>query len=195
MKTLLCILTAALLLAGCASPSGPERARTWKATTKTDQFTDVTTKTLEMNVGGGAYNYSKMTFFVGSRTNSVVVGVKSLSNFPVGTVQLRVDENPAITISPAETPVLFTPSIPLSTNHAMASVQSETMLNMTQIMSPFTATGGDKAQQIIKELVHGKTLRFRTIGANAAASSTGWAALDESFLSGLKSLGIDPANY
>lgn len=62
-------------------------------------------------------------------------------------------------------------------------------------MSPFTATGGDKAQQIIKELVRGKTLRFRTIGVNSAASSTGWAALDESFLSGLKSLGIDPANY
>lgn len=195
MKAVFCLLSIVALLTGCVSSSGPDRARTWKTTSKTDQFTDVTTKTVEMNVGGGAYNYSKMTFFVGARTNSVFVGVKSLSNFPVGTVQLRVDENPAVTISPAETPVLFSPSIPLSTNQAMASVQSETMMNMTQIMSPFTATGGDKAQQIIKELVRGKTLRFRTIGVNSAASSTGWAALDESFLSGLKSLGIDPANY
>jgi len=62
-------------------------------------------------------------------------------------------------------------------------------------MSPFTAATGEKAAAILKELVHGKVLRFRLIGINQAASTTGEIKLDPSFISAVVEIGIDPKNY
>lgn len=68
------------------------------------------------------------------------------------------------------------------------------MENMTKIMSPYTATTGDKAKSIIKEMLLGKVIKYRTVGMNQAASTTGEAVIDGSFLKSLREIGINPEN-
>ena len=57
-------------------------------------------------------------------------------------------------------------------------------------MSPFTASTGEKAQSILKEMRSGKTLIYRTVGLNQAASTTGEYVLDQSLDVALRRCGI-----
>jgi hypothetical protein len=189
MKYLFLIAVAGLFV-GCAP------LKTWVATSKTDQFTDVTTQTASANFAVGPYGWNKLSLFVSTRTNQVLVGVSSSLGVPVGTVQLRIDQNPPWEISPDETPLYMTPALPhTSTNGSIQAAQAEVMTGMSKIMSPFTATTGDKAEQILKQMVHGTLVRYRTIGVNQAASTTGEIKIDESFLEALKRIGIDTSKY
>ena len=193
MKNVLCSLAAALLLCGCVSPAGPAPG-SWKFSSKTDPFNDVTTKTVSVNVSSGSYGWNKLSVFVSSRTNDLVVGVSSSLGLAVGTVELRIDQNPAWTISPQETPIYMIPSVPVSA-HSRTNVQSEVMAGLTQIWSPFTATTGDRAARILGEMLRGKRLIYRTIGVNQASSTTGELKLDSSFANSVQKLGLDVSKF
>ncbi len=168
----------------------------WTASTHKDEFTDRVTKMVTIVGAGGIYSVGKYYPLVGLDGTNIVVGVRSGGSYrmPVGTVQIRVDENPAWTISPDETPVYLSPALPQTTG-VDTNLQSGMMSSMTKIMSPFTATTGDKAHQILTQMIHGKIVRYRTVGLNAAASTTGEVKIDQSFFSALKEIGIDPSNF
>ena len=68
------------------------------------------------------------------------------------------------------------------------------MTSVSQMMSPYTVTGGDKAKKILKQMLAGKNLKYRTVGINQAASTTGEAVIDPSLIEALRLIGIDPAS-
>jgi hypothetical protein len=121
---------------------------------------------------------------------------------PVGTVQLRIDQHEAWTISPQETPVSLLPEVPqyalnLPPEQAelVKNAQAQAMTSAAQAMSPYTVTGGDKAKAIIKQMAAGHMLKYRTVGLNQAGSTTGEVTLDASFVQSLKQVGIDTSTW
>ncbi|MND23290.1 hypothetical protein D3C76_274200 [compost metagenome] len=201
MKGIIALLAAAVALGGCAA--GP----TWQATGTTDEFTDKTTMmvtTSEFPASGSIVTRS-LHFYpvVRKEGDEIYVGLMSGGRFkiPVGTVQLRIDQNEAWTITPQETPVSMMPAAPqyalnLPPEQAalVKQTQDQAMLNITQMMSPYTVTGGEKAKKILKQMLSGQNLKYRTVGINQAASTTGQTVIDPSLAESLRLIGIDPAS-
>lgn len=199
MKGIIVLLASALALGGCAA--GP----TWQATGTTDEFTDKTTMmvtTSEFPASGSIVTRS-LHFYpvVRKEGGDIYVGLMSGGRFkiPVGTVQLRIDQNEAWTITPQETPVSMMPAAPqyslnLPSEQAalIKQTQDQAMLNVTQMMSPYTVTGGEKARKILKQMLAGHTLKYRTVGINQAASTTGEAVIDPTLAESLRAIGINP---
>lgn len=198
MKRIIAI-AAALTLCGCSA--GP----TWQAAGTTDEFTDKTT----MMVTTGDFPSSEsivtssLHFYpvVRKEGDEIYVGLMSGGRFkiPVGTVQMRIDQNEAWTITPQETPISMMPAAPqyalnLPPEQAalLKQTQDQTMLNVTQMMSPYTVTGGEKAKKILKQMLVGQTLKYRTVGINQAASTTGEAVIDPTLTESLRAIGINP---
>jgi hypothetical protein len=203
MKRIALLAITSVLIAGCQSTG-----TIWTATSNQDQFTDVSTKMV--TIGEGLSNQLIVTKslkyypFVGVQNGELFVGVRSGGRYriPTGTVQIRIDSNEAWTITPDETPIYLAPSIPAalpqvahnSSGVDLASFQAQAMQNVTKIMSPYTATTGDKAKRILKEMLAGKTVKYRTVGINQAASTTGEVVIDASFVEALRQIGIKPEN-
>ncbi|MEE3637046.1 hypothetical protein UIA24_22725 [Pseudomonas sp. AL 58] len=200
MKRIITLAAAALALGGCASGS------VWKATGTTDEFTDKTTMMVTTGnfTPGNSIVTSSLKFYpvVRKEGNDIYVGLMSGGRFkiPVGTVQFRIDQNEAWTITPQETPVSMMPEAPqyamnLPPEQAaiVKNAQAQAMTNMAQVMSPYTVTGGDKAKKILKQMLAGHVLKFRTVGINQAASTTGEVEIDQSLAQSLMLIGIDPA--
>ena len=144
-------------------------------------------------INGNAYTQvGKFYPFIGQKKGQLYVGLRSGGTYriPTGTVQFRIDDNEAFTITPDETPADLIPG----TVGEAQETQAEMMVNMAKILSPYTAATGEKARLIIKQMLGGKLLKFRTIGLNQAASSTGEAPLDTSLSEALVQVGIDPAS-
>ncbi|MBX6055049.1 hypothetical protein ACNAQ8_32020 [Pseudomonas aeruginosa] len=192
---------AALTLGGCAA--GP----TWQATGTTDEFTDKTTMMVTTSdfPSSGSIVTRSLHFYpvVRKEGNEIYVGLMSGGRFkiPVGTVQMRIDQNEAWTITPQETPVGLAPAVPqysmnLPPEQAaiVKSAQDQAMTNAAQMMSPYTVTGGDKAKKILKQMLSGRNLKYRTVGINQAASTTGETVIDPSLAESLRLIGIDPAS-
>lgn len=200
MKFLI-LLSVVAALSGCAAT-----APTWKAVASTDEFTDVTTKLVtvgEFSTAQGIYTKSMALYpFVGLRNGEIIVGVRSGGRFrvPAGQVQLRIDDNTAWMIATEETPLYLAPEVqalPAMTadakaNAVMGEAQKQVMASVHRSMSPFTATTGDKAKQILNQMLGGKRLIYRSVGINQAGGRTGEVVLDESLATSLRGIGIDP---
>lgn len=199
MKRIIAMSLAAVALAGCASGS------VWKATGTTDEFTDKTTMMVTTGnfTAGSSVVTSSLKFYpvVRKEGGEIYVGLMSGGRYkiPVGTVQIRIDQNEAWTITPQETPVGLVPAapeialgLPPEQAELVKKAQAQAMENVYKMMSPYTVAGGAKAKAILKQMVTGQTLKFRTVGVNQAASTTGEVALDESLAQSLKTIGIDP---
>ena len=204
MKKIAFLAIAVALLTGCqTAPSGS----LWKVERSKDQFSDVETSL----VTTGEFRNSRFALtksmnyypFVGVQEGELFVGILSGGTYkiPTGTVQLRVDSNKAWTIEPSETPVYLAPApaqpaIPAASNDKsvvdLAAVQAEALRNMAKALSPYTATTGEKAKQILREMVAGKTIKYRTVGMNQAGSTTGEVEIDSTFIRSLRVIGIDP---
>ncbi|PCI40993.1 MAG: hypothetical protein COB46_05445 [Rhodospirillaceae bacterium] len=194
MSKIMFSVIAAIFLAGCQTTG-----TTWQATNKVDEFTDKQTKMVTVGEWPSA-NYLvtqslKYYPFVGIQNDMIFVGIRSGGRYrvPTGTVQLRIDSSPTWTISPEETPVALSSSYPIlqiQTMPEFANLQSQIMENMTKMMSPYTAATGEKAKKIIKEMMKGKVIKYRVVGANQAASTTGEVALNVSFIKALLLIGI-----
>ncbi|NWC93810.1 hypothetical protein HX855_05345 [Pseudomonas sp. IPO3778] len=197
------VLLLALLTSGCAT--GP--AVEWVTVRNTDKFTDKSSCAVTVGTyytGGGLYTVSNQYYpYIEVVNGDLRVGVKSGGRFliPVGDVQLRVDQNKAWTISTSETPLDYVPEGQLKAMQAYAPKDPQqqqivenaykTAMDATaRSMSPFTASTGEKAQSILKEMRSGKTLIYRTVGLNQAASTTGEYVLDQSLEVALRQCGI-----
>lgn len=201
MKRLIVTAAVTMMLTGCAG-------QVWKATGSTDEFTDQTTMMVTVGeytsvpvIVTKPFNYYPVVRKVG---NEVYVGLMSGGRIkvPVGTVQLRIDQHEAWTISPQETPVSLLPEVPqyalnLPPEQAelVKNAQAQAMTSAAQTMSPYTVTGGDKAKAIIKQMAAGHMLKYRTVGLNQAGSTTGEVTLDASFVQSLKQVGIDTSTW
>lgn len=201
MKRIAATLAIALTLAGCASEQ-----QTWKATATTDEFTDRTTMMVTTgDLGTPSWIVTQPLHFypvVRKEGSEIYVGIMSGGRFkvPVGTVQLRIDQNDAWTITPQETPVSMAPSIPMAPLVTLQgeqaalvnNAQEQAIKSTSQLMSPYTVTGGDNAKQILKQMVSGHLIKYRTVGINQAASTTGEAVIDPSLAKSLREIGIEP---
>lgn len=72
------------------------------------------------------------------------------------------------------------------------NAQEQAMKSTSQLMSSYTVTGGDKAKQILKQMVSGHMIKYRTVGINQAASINGEAVIDPSLVKSLREIGIEP---
>lgn len=199
MKGIAVLAIAAVMLSGCAGS-------VWKATGSTDKFTDQTTTMVTTGdySAGTSIITSSLKFYpvVRREGGEIYVGLMSGGRFkvPVGTIQLRIDQNEAWTITPQETPVSMVPAapeialgLPAEQAEMIKNSQAQSMENIYKMMSPYTVTGGDKARAILKQMLSGQTLIYRTVGINQAASTTGEIALDDSLRQSLLVIGINPA--
>ena len=79
----------------------------------------------------------------------------------------------------------------MAVNRAMMeNVRESIQQNAAKAASPFTATTGDKAKTIIREMLAGHKIIYRRVGYNQAASTDGEVLIDESFLRALNQIGI-----
>jgi hypothetical protein len=124
--------------------------------------------------------------YVERRKGGIRVGMIGFRNIPIGETQLRIDQNPAWTISPSETPVDSGSPVVGVPPEIAASVGN----SIAQTLSPFTATTGAKAQQILAQLRAGSRVISRRVGPNAAASTTGEITLGADFNAALSKCGI-----
>ncbi|KPZ53410.1 hypothetical protein [Pseudoalteromonas sp. P1-25] len=199
-------IAAILILAGCASTTAPSIS--WVSNVKVDEFTDQ--KSCSVSVGSlytksSVYTYSNHYYpYIEVVNGDLRLGVKSGGKhpIPVGDVQIRIDSNTAWTISSSETPLDYAPKGTLDTMKDYANYLPEenkelveatyktAMESAARSMSPFTATTGDKARKILNEMLSGQKIKYRTVGLNQAASSTGEYDLDPSLASALQQCGI-----
>ena len=198
-----------ITLAGCAGgiASGTAPSVKWVANSKTDSFTDVSSCAVTVGslyTSNGVFTMTNKYYpYIEVVNGDLRVGVKSGGRFliPVGDVQLRIDQNKAWTISTSETPLDYVPEGQLKAMQAYApkdpqqqqiveNAYKTAMEATARSMSPFTASTGEKAQSILKEMRSGKTLIYRTIGLNQAASTTGEYVLDQSLEVALRQCGI-----
>ena len=201
------ILILALLTTGCTIGPSAGPAVEWITVRNTDQFTDKSSCAVTVGTyytGRGIYTVSNQYYpYIEAVNGDLRVGVKSGGRFliPVGDVQLRIDQNKAWTISTSETPLDYVPEGQLKAMQAYApkdpqqqqiveNAYKTAMEATARTMSPFTAATGEKARSILKEMRAGKTLIYRTVGLNQAASTTGEYALDQSLESALRQCGI-----
>lgn len=196
----LVVALAFIALAGCQTPAqGP----LWRATGGKDEFTDKETRMVtvgEYRLGDSIVTRSFRFYpFVGSTDGQLYVGIRSGGKIrvPAGTVQIRIDDNPAWTIEPSETPLVLAPKTPQVNGFAtpeqaanFAAIQASVADNVRKMTSPYTAATGDKARAILKEMLAGKVIKFRQVGINQAASTTGVVNIDESFPRALSDAGI-----
>lgn len=207
MKTLLAMMFV-IALTGCQAPGqAPVFEKNWTVLVTKDEFTDEVTKLVTVGEGLSDKFFITKPFryypFVGTIDGELYVGIRSggFYKIPTGTVQIRVDDNEAWTIGPEETSIQLVPLLPSpsevsvdATTIDVGKLQADMMENMSKIMSPFTATTGDKAKAIIKEMLNGKKIKYRTVGLNQAASTVGETIINSSFASSLREIGIDPDN-
>jgi hypothetical protein len=200
-------LAAAVLIAGCGnSPTAPQVE--WITVKNTDKFTDKSTCAVTVGsfyTRGSVYTASNHYYpYIETVDGDLRVGVRSGGRFliPVGDVQIRIDQNPAWTISTAETPLDYVPEGQLKATQAaapkdpqqqqiVANAYKTAMESTARSMSPFTAATGEKARSILNQMRSGRSLIYRTIGLNQAASTTGEYALDHSLEAALRQCGIN----
>lgn len=209
MRKIISIAFTSVLLASCAFTSPPPLPNgVWKVVSSQDEFTDQTTKmvTVVKPITNSYFVTNSFHYYplVGLRDGEVYVGIRSggAVRVPVGTVQLRIDNNQAWTITPEETPIFLAPALPTGVPQTVsANTQQEQVINqamkrttdvMAKSMSPYTVATGDKAKSIIKEMLSGRVIKFRTVGFNQAASTTGEMSIDQSFIDALREIGITP---
>lgn len=194
-----------LLSAGCAV-NQPAPSVRWIAQHSTDEFTDEAT--CRVTVGSrytarNVYTYTGSLYpFVESKEGELRVGVMSGGRvkIPVGEVQLRIDQNPAWNIAVHETPADLVPSqdfpgpyqaqLSDEQREMVASTYRATMEHTAQAMSPYTATTGEKAEAILRQMLDGDKLIYRAVGLNQPGSGTGEYDLDASLNAALARCGI-----
>lgn len=203
------LIIAAIAVGLTACGSTPQVNEFWVVDTDHDEFTDksrcmVTTGSKYQN--GRAYTENfKIYPFVEVTEKGVVVGVKSggTHKIAVGDVQLRIDNNPARTLSAQNTPVELLSenkgqyddilkALDESQREQFEKVMDTTNSIAAKMLAPFTAVDGSEAEKILKEMLSGNTLIYRQVGLTAATSTTGSFKLDPSLKRGLEQCGYSP---
>ncbi|MEQ7921201.1 hypothetical protein ABQX22_18535 [Xanthomonas sp. WHRI 1810A] len=200
-------LAVVISISGCGTSLTAPKVE-WITVKSTDKFTD--RSTCAVTVGSfytrsGVYTVSNNYYpYIESVNGDLRVGVRSGGRYliPVGDVQVRIDQNPAWTISSSETPLDYVPKGQLKAMQAavpndpkqqqiVANAYTMAMEAAARSMSPFTAATGEKARSILNQMKTGHSLIYRTVGLNQAASTTGEYVLDQSLEVALRQCGIN----
>lgn len=179
-------------LAGCASIPDPGN---WIATAQVDPFTDAQLCRVEQRVRGASWR-QLISFvpYIERRDDRIRVGLRSPNAYggvPTGDVRFRIDDNPAWTITTAETPIDKQPAgiapavAPLTGGSTAADAAQQVYGSIGKMISPFTAATGDKAAAMLAQMKEGSMLIYETTGFNQPGSSTGRVALDDEFRAAL----------
>ena len=167
------ISMAVVILAGCSSSTMPtsfQSNENWTQVNERDEFTSKSSCTVSVKgfyldnimtpVSNSVYPYIKKT------NDGLFVGIARAGKIkaPVGTVQLKVDDNPPITILTNESTNTDPSGIDTSTmvdTHVedyavnaeqaakLKSIMATAQLNASKAMLPYTNATGDKANMII----------------------------------------------
>jgi hypothetical protein len=190
-------------LGGCASVPDPGN---WIVAEHVDEFTDARTCRVEQRARGSSLR-QVMSFvpYAERRGEELRVGLRSATRYgglPTGDVRLRVDENPAWTISTAETPIDARPAGEEAWSKALPANATDTdrvqfeattreaMGTIGKMISPYTAATGEKAAAMLAQMKSGTVLIYETSAFNQPGSSTGRVALDAQFKSALAACGL-----
>lgn len=213
MKYILIFIAASVLM-GCTST--PPKVE-WIASAEFDRFTDQTSCTVttgSLYTQSSVFTYTNHLYpFIEVVEDELRVGLKSGGKYkvPVGDIQLRIDKNKAWYISMSETPVNVEPnphasaqvdvmteyakSLPPEQQALVVNSYKAAMNSTGQMLSPYTAVAGDKAKAIVKEMLQGKSLIYRTLGfgqvTNYGGGTTGEFVLNDSLQAALNKCQIE----
>lgn len=162
----------------------PAEAKRWNAVHRIDKFTDIESCRVEP---GGAFSRSMIRgalgaaitfhFFVEKRGDEIRAGLFSEPAIPIsGDVQIRVDDQPVVTITAADTPIDAAPQMPSLSLEGLSAEQRANIENVQRstlaLASPYRALTGDRALDLIRAVVGAHIIRTRTIGINIATSTS-----------------------
>ncbi len=196
ISMLLLILTACNTTQPKPSTIDPPRVK-WIVIEKTDEFTDITTTTVTVGTlytrkGVYDYSFSLYPYISHKSTGEIQVGVRcgGKAKIPVGAVQIRIDNNPTWTITPAETPLDETSRQAMNPYQTQDPNVNQAIRTMQASMSPYTACTGEKALAIIGQMAQGHILKYRSSATANIQGSTGTYQLDQSFREAIQKLNI-----
>ncbi|AIR88853.1 hypothetical protein [Pseudomonas cremoricolorata] len=188
-------LALALMLVGCAGTQpGPQ----WITVDASDRFMDEST----CGVTTAAFYSDSRLFtlhyfpYIEKIRGVLLVGMRTraLLSAPVGLVQIQIDQLPAWTISPLETPVKSVPEKrPSWAGLGTGSKELDEGLwqIMTRQSSPFALATGEKAENILAQLKSGAVLRYQSFRDGSASTPSGEYVLDDSLEKALAECGIE----
>lgn len=196
MERILFIISTILLVSGCAT--GPK----WTVVESEDRFND--SRLSFVTTGDWTRSGSRVMrpgilypVIVGT-PDGPAVGLMSggRHKLPSSTVQIRIDDNPAWVINPDETPELsgaeaWFPVTEVPGNALANDLQRQIFENTSRMMSPYTLATGEKAEQIIRQMISGNKLIYRQILLGQPNPSTGEVVLDESLREAVRKIGIN----
>lgn len=214
---------AALLLTAIAVASNPAHAKkpknAWAVTRMADPITGASSCVVAAFDQFGKTKYSRFGYLYPVVENNaqlgLLVGVSSGGKYraPTGDVIWRVDGNPFRQLRAADNPNI-TPATPLgypapTGNAATDKIVADAMANAMKITAAYTSTStvasGDRAKEMLEEMLAGRSLLYRQANAAPAyglPSSQTYAVgqwtseglrpipLDDSFRRGLAECGI-----
>lgn len=179
-------ITLAAILAACASTSGPAPGPApWHSVERTDPFTDVrscrvergdeTRRAIERRIH---HAFRTLYFFVEKRDGAVRVGFMSEPAIPIsGDIQVRVDDGPIVTLKAFETPLDLAPALPAPATPGLGPEQQQAILDMQRTMlaqaSPYILIEGRPAEDLLRQILSGASVKVRVVTINAAAAETG----------------------
>ena len=198
------LLMVSSLLAGCGVTT-----QKWQATQHYDEFTE--TKVCRVMRGsqnqrdfkrgfmGQAYGvYFTKLFYVENHNGEVRAGIRTEPPMPIGgDVQIKVGSK-LYTLTVADTPLDAAPTMPAMPDvgqNALGEDYANNIKDMTsniqKLSSPYRAYTGEKALQLLRDVVQTQgEIKYRVIGVNQAASSTGTFSVDDDFRAALTACGI-----
>ena len=181
--------------AGCVSGTSVSRS--------VDAFTDVKscrveygdefTRSMNRQLTG---SFIGLYFFAENKDGEVRAGVVSEPKIPIGgDVQLRVDDNPMVSITAADTPVDLAPTTSLPAMPGLSAEQQKDMQASLKasmsVASPYRVLVGDKARSLLREMIRGQKVIWRVVGINTATSTTGTIVIRPDLGKSLAECGID----
>jgi hypothetical protein len=152
----------------------------WTTEKHIDNFTDVETckvmpgskfsRAFVFGMAEGLLHWYAISYFYAERRGDEVrAGFTNDKNLPImGDIQVRVDQNPAVTITAADTPVDTGPHIDIPqmqgvTPEVKAQIEKSMKGALAQ-MSPYRDFAGEKAVDLLRQIVNGKKAIWRSIG-------------------------------
>ena len=216
--TSFCVVCASLMVAaGMAEAKAPKSA--WTVTRTSDPITGASSCVVAAPDQFGSFKYSRTGYLYPIVENNaqlgLLVGVSSGGKYrlPTGDILWRVDANTFRTLHAIDNP-MSTPVAPLfapaptgneATDKAMADAMAKSSKMVGALTATSTVVGGDKAVEMLQEMLAGQALLFRqasTAPSYGLPSSQTTAVgqhtnegqrpipLDDSFRRGLAECGI-----
>lgn len=175
--TLRCILATAFIYITLCPASA--HALGWGVVKNKDEFTGVTTcRIMEGSefsravIGGMLHRPILYLWFFEKKGDDIRVGVTTDYKVPISEdIQLKVDDQPIITITAVDTPLDSAPSAPgVDMSHFTPEMRAnfdQSMHAIYALRSPYRALGGARADALVAQIRSAKSVKWRFVAVNA----------------------------